>query len=410
MRFSTLFLIVSLISLLLLPTIKGDTYSGLSSSLIPHLEWNRTWEKNESVGEVKIGTGNNGDIFVGGGTSWTKPSALLLSYDTSGKNLWNKTWTKGTMSQVLGMAIDDEERIYITIGSDADGGLYCYDSSGNYNWSKNVSGFYKSVICSSNSLFIAGGNNDNASIVRLNLSGNVSWDKEYDTGVYETINGITLAHDNRTIYGTGIIGSKYGQKDVLIVAYDINGTYKWSKTWGGSSEDSGTGIAVDSNNNVYVCGWTESYGVGINDVLLLKYDSTGNFKWYKTWGTVIADDGNGICIHNDSIYITGSTDTDAILLKYNTSGTLQWNTTWRTVNIQISHDVYVNKSGEIYVAGSLSYTTGTPMYIYILKYIEVPDGAPEFVTILLPIATVIALFVIVTIRKRRKRDLYERNY
>ncbi|KKK85569.1 hypothetical protein LCGC14_2771990, partial [marine sediment metagenome] len=31
-------------------------------------------------------------------------------------------------------------------------------------------------------------------------------------------------------------------------------------------------------------GWTLSYGAGSEDVLLLKYNSSGNLLWNKTWG------------------------------------------------------------------------------------------------------------------------------
>jgi len=51
----------------------------------------------------------------------------------------------------------------------------------------------------------------------------------------------------------------------------------WNTTWGGVEGDSGYGVAIGSDG-VYVAGWTLSFGVG-GDLLLIKFDSDGNQLW-----------------------------------------------------------------------------------------------------------------------------------
>lgn len=408
MRIFTTF-IISIFLLLFSPIVNGQIENYTNSPTKPHILWNRTWEKNESAGIVHISTSLNGDIFVAGGTRWSSPESLILKYDFNGNEIWNRTWINGTRSVVWGLCIDNSENIYVTIADDKGDHFNKFNSFGIIQWEKILDGAGTAIAIANDSIFGVGGNiNGDAAISRYDLNGTIVWNKTWDSGEYDTLNGIAISPNNGIIYATGITGPKSGPMNVLTIAYDPNGKFLWNRTWGGSAEDSGTGIAVDSDNNVYVCGWTESYSKGIDDVLLLKYNSSGDLQWYRTWGTMETDQGNGIEINNNDIFIVGLSDSNALLLKYNISGNEIWNTTWNGTRTQGFWGVTVNNLGEIYAAGILSYTGSLPFHIFIVKYIEVV--VPEFITTILPIATVIALFIIVTKIKKKKRDLYERNY
>ncbi|MFX0071310.1 MAG: hypothetical protein ACFFAO_09490 [Candidatus Hermodarchaeota archaeon] len=47
---------------------------------------------------------------------------------------------------------------------------------------------------------------------------------------------------------------------------------QWHRTWGGTDDDYGWGVAVNSSDNVYLSGYTESFGEGYEDMVLVKYD------------------------------------------------------------------------------------------------------------------------------------------
>ncbi|MFX1500441.1 MAG: SBBP repeat-containing protein, partial [Promethearchaeota archaeon] len=103
--------------------------------------------------------------------------------------------------------------------------------------------------------------------------------------------------------------------------------FEWNTTWGGSNYDRGYGITLDVLGNVFITGYTRSYGAGNYDVFLLKYDSNGNLMWNITWGGSGFDDGRGIVVDGSgNVLITGSTDSygagisDMFLLKYNSDG------------------------------------------------------------------------------------------
>ncbi len=43
-------------------------------------------------------------------------------------------------------------------------------------------------------------------------------------------------------------------------------------------------LSVDGGGNVYVAGYTSSFGAGNSDAFLLKYSGAGDLLWQKTWG------------------------------------------------------------------------------------------------------------------------------
>ena len=166
-----------------------------------------------------------------------------------------------------------------------------------------------------------------------------------------------------------------GSSDVFLLKYDSNGTLLWQKTWGGTQYDFSLGIAVDSSGNVYVIGGTTSFGAGLSDVLLLKYDPNGTLLWKKTWGGEKYDKVFGVAVDpSGSIYMTGGTESfgaglrDVLLLKYGPDGTLIWQKTWGGENFDIGFDVAVDSSGSIYVTGqTLSFGAGW-IDIFLLNY------------------------------------------
>ena len=92
----------------------------------------------------------------------------------------------------------------------------------------------------------------------------------------------------------------HGSIDAFIVKLDINGDLLWAKSIGGSSlsYDTGSGVVVDDDGNVYVTGgfyetvdfdpgtgteYRTSAG-GSSDIYILKLNAEGEFLWVKTFG------------------------------------------------------------------------------------------------------------------------------
>ncbi|GAH13728.1 unnamed protein product, partial [marine sediment metagenome] len=114
-----------------------------------------------------------------------------------------------------------------------------------------------------------------------------------------------------------------GNYDLVLVKYISSGVQQWNFTWGGIDNEAGSGVVVDSSDNIYITGFTDSFGVGFKDMVLVKYDSSGAQKYYSTWGGNNWNQGTGIAADSsDNIYIAGYTSNstlggnDIVLVKY----------------------------------------------------------------------------------------------
>src|SRR5210317_1308270 len=86
-------------------------------------------------------------------------------------------------------------------------------------------------------------------------------------------------------------------------------------TFGGTNNNQGEGIAVDSSGNIYITGYfyeTVDFGggnvtsAGSADIFVLKLNSSGTFQWVNIFGGTSADVGEGITVDSSgNPYITG---------------------------------------------------------------------------------------------------------
>ncbi|MFX1324663.1 MAG: SBBP repeat-containing protein [Promethearchaeota archaeon] len=161
-----------------------------------------------------------------------------------------------------------------------------------------------------------------------------------------------------------------GSSDLFIVK--INETHTQYTTWGGPESEEFSGMVIDSNDKVYITGSTSSYGAGEKDVVLLKYNTSLGLEWYSIWGYNGSDSSSRIALDSlDNIYIAGITNSpyyDIFLIKYDSNGSLQWNYTWSTKNPNITEEVLsleIDTSDHIFL-GVNTNITGSEWFL--LKY------------------------------------------
>ncbi|NUL81216.1 MAG: hypothetical protein HUU60_00645 [Armatimonadetes bacterium] len=94
-------------------------------------------------------------------------------------------------------------------------------------------------------------------------------------------------------YLAGVVSGPNGL-DIHVVKYDRSGVLLWSDQWNGSfdGDDEGFGVAVDSSQNVYVCGTVQT-GSGDWDFAVRKYAKHATQESYTAAWTTLIHNGNG---------------------------------------------------------------------------------------------------------------------
>jgi len=198
-------------------------------------------------------------------------------------------------------------------------------------------------------------------------------------GVYVT--GVTQSSG----WASGGFDPTYnGGQDAFVVKLSSSGEHVWSTYLGGSSSDSGDGIAVDASGSVYVTGTSDSSGWtsggfdptynGGGDAFVAKLSASGEHLWSTYLGGGDDDQGGGITVDTSgAIYVTGATrssgwtsggfDTtygggrDAFVVKLSSNGQHLWSTYWDGADQDWGHGIAVDGSDGVYVTG----TTTSPL-------------------------------------------------
>jgi hypothetical protein len=200
-----------------------------------------------------------------------------------------------------------------------------YDSSGNVCWARSAGE--------------SGNDPDMAWAVHIDKSSNV-----YIAGNVQTD---TIPLDSDTLFSKG--GS------ACLIKYDSSGTELWSRNAPCNYFAMPQYIASDSNANLYVAGYwngdslnfpgTTLFNNGppaMHEIFICSYDSSGNFRWAKSYGGAEMDNGYGVaCDNANNVYFTGNFKSSPItfdsytipntsgqynyfIAKYDPSGNMIW--------------------------------------------------------------------------------------
>ena len=133
-------------------------------------------------------------------------------------------------------------------------------------------------------------------VIKLDVSGNISWQKSFGGSDYDGLNSIVQTSDGGYIavgFSTsndGDLTGNQGLGDAWVMKLNVSGNISWQKLFGGSDYDEATSIIELSNGTYVIAGSSASIdgdivgNHGSKDFWIFKLDSFGNLIWSKLYG------------------------------------------------------------------------------------------------------------------------------
>jgi uncharacterized delta-60 repeat protein len=305
---------------------------------------------NDEAHSVAIdSSGNSYSLGWTASTGAGSNDILILKQNPAGEVQWQRVLGGSSGEEGYAIAIDSSDNVYVcglTLSpkvSFRDLFLAKYNTSGAVQWQRILGSSsgddrgFGVAIDSNDNIYLAGRTqsegqgNDDFLLAKYNSSGTIQWQRILGGSSGEE--GYAIAIDSSdNVYMLGFTGSAgAGSNDFLLVKYNSSGTIQWQRVLGGTGQDLGHSVAIDSSDNVYAFGPSSSAGAGSNDFLLVKYNSSGTVQWQRLLGGTGTDYGNAVAVDSvGNIYVAGFSysagagDFDFLIAKYNSSGTVQW--------------------------------------------------------------------------------------
>ncbi|MBK7388597.1 MAG: T9SS type A sorting domain-containing protein [Bacteroidetes bacterium] len=145
-------------------------------------------------------------------------------------------------------------------------------------------------------------------IGKLNSIGDTLWTKSYIAPNNNNFIGDYMIEtsDHGFLITGQLVDSTFTNGDIAIMKSDSVGNFEWMNSLSGVNSDCGYSSVQTPDGGYLTAGWTRSFGFGNNsnrDVILVKWDSLGNYLWYQTYGSSDYEMAIGITQLSDGNYI-----------------------------------------------------------------------------------------------------------
>ncbi len=261
---------------------------------------------------------NSGNIVVAGNEGPQRAKGSLLKYDPSGNLIW-KFYESSLQGGIVPnqLLTDSMDNIYVC-GYLGVGAFLKITPSGTLSYILNTtlgSDVSAMAIMPGGESFLLANYNTavrHIELIKVGQNGNILWQNYLSDSAYANgTENLLLSNSNHLYVVYTYFGIPGHQQDIGIAKLDTAGNILWKKYFNSPSSnlDIDVRAAIDMNENIYVTGFSDSLSW---ESIVLKYDSSGNFKWQRRFPNY--SDGWNIPTdlvldNSGNIYITGSSDT-----------------------------------------------------------------------------------------------------
>ncbi len=215
-------------------------------------------------------------------------------------------------------------------------------------------------------------------LVKTDSDGNQEWTKTYGGAGTDKGYSVQQTSDGGFIL-SGVTTAEFGF-DIRVVKTYPNGEEEWNRVFGNTLND--IGFSVDQTDGGFVVvGYTEIFGSGDEDVLLLKINDDGNSDWERTFGGSGIDHGYTVNTNDGGFMIIGFTDSfgagnkDVWLIKTSADGNPDWERTFGGSDIDHGYSVQQTDDDGYIITG---YTKSEDNNDDILLIKDHPLGVNQF--------------------------------
>ncbi|MEO0180286.1 MAG: hypothetical protein ABIM74_00860 [candidate division WOR-3 bacterium] len=164
-----------------------------------------------------------------------------------------------------------------------------------------------------------------------------------------------------------------GGTDALLVVLTSDGkNIQWAKAYGGANNDGAWSVICTDDGGFVIAGYTESFGAGSRDMLVLRLDQDGNISWAKTFGTSGWEEARSV-IETPGVggyAVGGSDNSNILLLKLTAAGNESWAKSYNTR----AQDVFMTQTyddGYVFTGEYIDFTLENATLLLVLN----PDGS-----------------------------------
>lgn len=209
-------------------------------------------------------------------------------------------------------------------------------------------------------------------VVTVDPPGAVKWTRQFGTNAWDVASSVAIGPDGH-VYAAGytegeLQGSTAGDVDAFVRSYSSQGVHRWTRQFGTTELDLAFGVAVSSDGDVYVAGYTRGelesgHASGGIDAFLRSYDAEGVHRWTRQFGTAATDQANGVAVDAaGNVYVVGYTTgaiepgqapagPDAYVRSYDAVGNHRWTRQFGTDSTDVLYGVATGADRFIYTTG-----------------------------------------------------------
>lgn len=324
------------------------------------------------------------------------PSLNFAQYQLQWEDMLNYFGQDSKVS-TIGIGADSEGNSYI-VGR-ADNGVNFYDfmvvkynANGDTLWTRlydinanNSVTPYDYFIDSSGNSYIVGlsgyqaGNQPfDVVTIKYNKNGDLQFSNVYDANLFFP-KPTSVAVDN-----SGNVFVAVDDDSLVLIKYNSDGTEEWIKKYSTQTPIYSKKILIDNIGNILVAGNMSNASNGFQDFVLIKYNSSGDTIWTRSYDragyddylySLAVDNQNNIFLGGSAQYAQSYTTEDFAVVKYNSDGMFQWGKFYNGFydNRDQIVDLATDVSGNVFASGN-SYDDSFFSTAMVIKYSSSGDS------------------------------------